>query len=250
MKNYFTIKPTREIFPLFSTEHFAILGCSFIFIVLLFVTKDYWREQKRNKVSRWLLFCLLFITDTSYYVWKIVHHDFDLTYDLPFHLCSLSYFLCLYMLATKSYRAFEIAYFTGVGGAILAIITPVINYDFPHFRYIEYFLYHFLLILIPLYMVAVHKYRPTINSIWRTFLFLNGTMVVVFFINKLIGANYLFLVHKPKGDTLLNYLGPHPWYIASLEGIVFIVFFVLYLPFIVKKLFSNSEKFHSIKKEA
>lgn len=210
--------------------------------MLLFITKEYWRERKRNQLARWLLFALLFISDSSYYVWKIVHHDFELTYDLPFHLCSLSYFLCLYMIATKSYRAFEIVYFTGIGGAIQAILTPVINFEFPHIRYIEYFLYHFLLIFLPIFMAVVHQYRPTLRSIWRTFLFLNGSMIIVYFIDRLIGANYMFLLHKPDGETLISFLGPYPWYIVSIEGIIFIVFFVLYIPFLVQKLFMRVGK--------
>jgi hypothetical integral membrane protein (TIGR02206 family) len=56
-------------------------------------------------------------------------------------------------------------------------------------------------------------------------------MVVVGGINAVLGSNYLFIAHKPDAQTLLDVLGPWPWYILSMEVIGLVVFVLLYLPF-------------------
>jgi hypothetical integral membrane protein (TIGR02206 family) len=61
-------------------------------------------------------------------------------------------------------------------------------------------------------------------------------MVVIFFVNLTIGSNYLFVAGKPDFPTLLDMLAPWPWYILELEAIGFAIFFILYIPFLVKDL--------------
>ncbi len=61
-------------------------------------------------------------------------------------------------------------------------------------------------------------------------------MVVVYFINLALGSNYLFIMHKPETASLLDVLGPWPWYILSMEALGFVIFFLLYLPWLVKDL--------------
>jgi uncharacterized membrane protein YwaF len=39
-------------------------------------------------------------------------------------------------------------------------------------------------------------------------------------INKLVDGNYMFLSHKPDSASLLDVLGPYPWYILSMEGLL------------------------------
>jgi len=58
-------------------------------------------------------------------------------------------------------------------------------------------------------------------------------MVLVYGINLLVGGNYMFLMHKPPTASLLDVLGPWPWYILSLEVVGFLMGGVLYLPWAV-----------------
>jgi hypothetical integral membrane protein (TIGR02206 family) len=52
-------------------------------------------------------------------------------------------------------------------------------------------------------------------------------------VNRLTGGNYLFLSRKPEGGSLLDLLGPWPWYILSLEAVALLLFTILYLPFVI-----------------
>jgi hypothetical integral membrane protein (TIGR02206 family) len=58
-------------------------------------------------------------------------------------------------------------------------------------------------------------------------------MVAIGIINWLIGSNYLFIAHKPATASLIDVLGPWPWYILSLEAIGLVLCLLLYLPYAI-----------------
>ena len=63
--------------------------------------------------------------------------------------------------------------------------------------------------------------------------FLNFLLVTVGTVNFLTGGNYMFLARKPETASLLDVLGPYPWYLLSLEAVALLLFLVLYLPFAI-----------------
>src|SRR5690625_4867164 len=68
-----------------------------------------------------------------------------------------------------------------------------------------------------------------------TILTINLINAIVYSINLLIDAKYMFLIHKPTSAILLDIFVPYSYYLIALECFVIIVFFILYLPFINKK---------------
>jgi len=159
--------------------------------------------------------------------WKIEH-------GLPLQLCDFSIFLCIILLIRKSFSIFEIVYFTGVGGALVAILSPELWLGFPHFRFYHFFLSHAAILFANFYMIWIYQFRPNLKSILKVFFFINGFGVFVFFINSMIDANYMFISKPTYNNTFLNHLGPYPYYLISLEGIMIIICFILYIPFRIR----------------
>lgn len=169
------------------------------------------------------------------YYWYAVQGLWDVKYTLPLELCSISQLLAVIMLFTRSKLLYQIVFFAGIGGAMQAMFTPDLDYPFPHFRFFHFFIVHIAIILAPLYMTWIESFRPTWKSIWMTMLFLNILLVVVGGTDYWLGANYMFLRHKPEGASLLDLLGPYPYYLIVEEIIALVTFTIMYLPFIRRK---------------
>ena len=88
-------------------------------------------------------------------------------------------------------------------------------------------------------MTAIEGYRPTWASFKRVAIGANIYMVFVYLMNLLLDSNFMFLMRKPDTASLMDVLGPWPWYLLSLEAVAFLVFLLLYLPFIIKDAREN-----------
>jgi hypothetical integral membrane protein (TIGR02206 family) len=53
------------------------------------------------------------------------------------------------------------------------------------------------------------------------------------FINLLTDGNYLYLRHTPGAHSLLDVLGPWPWYIVGAAALALVLFAILDLPFTI-----------------
>jgi uncharacterized membrane protein YwaF len=59
--------------------------------------------------------------------------------------------------------------------------------------------------------------------------------VTVGLLNALLGTNYGFLCAKPPTASLMDYIGPWPWYVGSLWLLGLVFYFVLNLPFVLQR---------------
>lgn len=223
---------SENVFQLFSAVHLLTLGVFAAVIVSMFLFRKPLRKEYANRTARIALFLILIISEISLQVWLWWSGHWAYQYSLPLHLSSISLILSAILLLTRNYRLFEVTYFAGVGSALQAMITPDISlYTFPHYRYIHFFVSHGGTVIANLFMVFVAGFKPTGKSLWRAFLWLNGYTIIIFIVNFLIEGNYMYISEKPVNPSLIDYLGPWPWYILSLELITLVTFSILYLPF-------------------
>jgi hypothetical integral membrane protein (TIGR02206 family) len=232
MQAFFQYHSKLDSFRLFSVEHLLTIGIIFILCLLLFLWRNELKKEEKGRVIRFFLAVLLVASDVLEHLWLVVENSWSIRRDLPLHLSDLVVILAIVMLLTRGEKLFRFMYFAGMGSSIQAILTPDLGrFSFPHFQYIEFFVSHGGVVLACLFMVAAFHYRPTIRSMWVTILLVNLYAVCVYFLNKLLGSNYLYIMNKPKSTSLLDYLGPWPWYLFSMELVMVLSFFILYLPF-------------------
>lgn len=218
-----------------SISHIAMILLFGFLAVLLFTYRQALREGNRRKIIRFAIISILVLSEISLNIWYASTDVWDPHTTLPFQLCTISLILCIFMLVTNSYRVFEVTYFFGLAGASQALLTPELFFDFPHYRYFHFFIAHIAIMLACLYMVWIERFYPTFMSIWKALGVLNIVALFVFFVNKWTGANYMFLARKPANPSLIDYLGPYPYYIITLEAVAVILFTLLYLPFWIKE---------------
>lgn len=231
--NLFALDYTGAPFEFLGAAHIgALIAILLLNIYLLRFRKA--DESVRRKV-RTTLAIIMLLAESAWHLWNVYHGTWNVQEHLPLHACSLLIWLAGIMLIRKNYRIYEFAYFMGIAGALQALFTPDIGiYGFPHFRFFQTFIAHGLLTTSAIYMTTVEGMRPTWKSMLRVMVSLNIYMGIVFFFNRLIGSNYLYVAHKPPGPTLLDVLPEWPWYLLYMEAIGVIMFLLLYLPFIFK----------------
>ncbi len=223
-------------FVMFSTEHLLAIVVFFLCVFLLFISKkNISIRQEHLKVKERLFACTLLIMELSYHIWMVTADRWSLSGSLPLELCSISLLVTIALLWTGNRHLYMFVFFAGIGGAIQAIGTPVLDLGFPHFRYVHFFYTHIGIIVTALYFTWGKGYRPTFRGVITTMIVLNVLLPFIFFVNQLFDTNYMFLRMKPTNGSLLDFLGPYPWYIFSLEAVAFIIFVCLWLSFRKRK---------------
>lgn len=217
-------------FAMFSMSHFAALTIFLVISVLIFLNRKKLRNRNWHKAEIGAAVSLI-IFEITYHIWMVVNGSWNLKNSIPLELCNISLILCVFLLLTRKKIIFEILFFTALLGATQAIFTPALNYDFPHFRFFHFFYAHMMVVWATLYFIWVKRYHPTFFSILKLIVFLNILLPVILLVNKLTNGNYWFLRHKPEGPSLLDALGPYPWYILSLEGVLVVLSLIAWLIF-------------------
>lgn len=156
--------------------------------------------------------------------------DFNYQEDLPLHLCSFLALVIPVLSYTKKYIYYEIFFFLILAGTLQSLITPS-DYNFLNFTFFRYWFVHSGLVLFMLYATFVYKMRPTIKSVFKSFIGMQFYVILMFLINYLLGSNYFYTNRKPEATTLLDVFGEWPQYIFVVELIVIPFFLLIYFPF-------------------
>ncbi len=235
MAQYFGGTWQGEPFQIFGTPHLVAIGM----LVALNLALVGWRRRfspRGRVIIRYGLAAILLIDELGWHLWNIATDRWTIQTMLPLHLCSALVFVAAIMLINKNYTLFEFVYFLGIGGALQAFLTPDAGqFGFPHFIFFQVLISHGAIVTAGIYMTVVEGYRPTWQSVKRVVIVMNVYMVLVGIVNWAIGSNYLFIARKPASASLMDFLGPWPWYIISLEVVGLVMILLLYIPFARRK---------------
>ncbi|MGF7046739.1 putative integral membrane protein (TIGR02206 family) [Paenibacillus sp. DS2015] len=221
-------------FQMFSMVHWFVVSIFITLLVLLFVSKRFIKRSPRVKaVIRWSIVIILIMSEVTLNLWYLGQGIWNMKNSLPLELCSISLLLAIAMLLTRNRLLYQIVFFAGIAGAVQALLTPSLDYSYPHFRFIQFFVAHIAIIVAALYMTWIENYKPTWKSIGITMIALNILALLVGVINYFTGSNYMFLMHKPSSSSILDLLGPHPYYLIAEELIALLTFVILHLAFFV-----------------
>lgn len=219
-------------FRLFGHEHIlALVAVALVCLLVALITP---RLGPRGQSGlRWSIACFALANTITWDLWQRAHGIWHMAYSLPLHLCTLSVLLAAILLFSRSYRLFELLYFWGFAGATQALLTPDLQasgHNFPHFVYIIFWTSHGVILWAVIFAMAAWRYRPTWRSFPRVALSTNLILIPIGLTNWLTGGNYMFLARKPDYATLLDLMGPWPWYIIPLQLIGLSICVLVYLP--------------------
>jgi hypothetical integral membrane protein (TIGR02206 family) len=221
---------------MFSAPHLAALGAVLLVCLLLFFLRNRFSPRQRM-LFRWCVAALLVANELGYHAWYLYYGLWSAQTMLPLNICSVLVFASAFMLAARSYPVYEFCYFLGIGAASQVLVNPDLGViQFPHFLFFQTSISHGLVVVAAVYITAVEKFRPYPKSLLKVAVGMNAYLLLMAVVNRWLGSNYLFIAHKPETPTLLDLLGPWPWYILGMEALGAAIAGVLYLPFLIQDL--------------
>jgi len=222
---------------MFSLAHLAIICTVPGLAALLAIAHRAQRPGRR--FTRYVLALLTAAASISLYAYLAATGAPMFPNHIPLELCDASLWLIVASLLTLNRAIFDIAYYWAIAGATQSLFTPNLVNPTP-FLSIQFFVDHGLIVCSTLYLVWSGQLRPRPGSVARSLIAANIYALVIGTFDFAFQTNYMFLRNKPPTPSLLDYLGPWPWYIFTGEFVALALFLLLYLPFRQAVLPANS----------
>ncbi len=218
--------------------HIAALGVILALGLMIVWAGRRWPPPRRT-VLGWILGINIILYAAVAYVQLWTSHALRLEYSLPLELCHWVLIACVVSLFRPNRLTAEIAYFWGLAGTLQAILTPDISLTFPSSEFILFFWGHGGPLLAIVFIVVAQNFRPGRGSVVRMLVALNLYGFIAGMLDVTFGWNYGYLLQKPGQPSMMDFLGPWPWYLLVLEAVAVVNFSVLYLPWRICRQIGN-----------
>ena len=223
-----------EAFNLLAPSHITTFIISLLIIVFLpriFIGSS----TKTIKVLRYVLDFLMISHELVDPFIKVNIRDFAWVDALPLHMCAFStWCISIYLLGGPRIF-FNFAYFWGIVGAGMSLLTPDTTLGFPSFEYLNHMYGHLLIILgVNIGMVLMNE-RPYLKDFLNVMTFTTAAFLPAMYgVNFLLDANYWYILEKPVGDNITALMPDAPYHILALIPVAWLLTFAIYVPFLLK----------------
>jgi hypothetical integral membrane protein (TIGR02206 family) len=214
--------------PLLSATHIALL----IAIAAVTAALSALTRQGRlpPRLLRLSLGYGLAVNEIVWWIFRYSHEGFRFPRNLPLQLCDLAVWLAVTACLTLKPLAVEFAYFAGIAGAGMALLTPDLWSPWPSYPAIYFFLAHGGVVIAVAVLVFGRIARLRAGAVWRAFALLLIWAAATGAFDAIFHTNYGYLCVKPSNASLLNVLGPWPVYLFTAAALALALFWLLWLP--------------------
>jgi hypothetical integral membrane protein (TIGR02206 family) len=149
------------------------------------------------------------------YVADVILGIWSTRYTLPLQLTDAVSAVSIAALLTRRPLLVELSYFWAFTASLQAVLTPDLAHAFPSVFYFTYFAYHVGAIVAAGFLVFGLRIYPRPGAVRRVYLATLGFAAVAGIGDLITGGNYMYLRLKPVHSSLLNAMGPWPWYLVG-----------------------------------
>lgn len=162
----------------------------------------------------------------------LVRGDWEADFNLPLHLTDLVNVVAVAALWTRRPQLVELTWFWGMTASLQAVITPDLGTaEFPELLWWTFFITHSGAVVAALMLVVGCGIHPRPGAVRRAFAATVAVAAAAAIGNVLTGGNYMWLREKPEAGSLLDHLGPWPWYIVGAAALGLLLFALLDAPY-------------------
>jgi hypothetical integral membrane protein (TIGR02206 family) len=234
-----------EEFKIFGFEHLLTIFLIICFSVLFPFLLRNLKTSSKSKIALGLaIFIILNEVIKPFYYPALYPERYDFLSTLPLHLCNLASLFIAIFFISKIRFFFNLSFFWGISGVLMALTQPDYPYDFPHLHFILFNFNHALLLFSIFFAFITLKNIPDFKSYQDTIFYSIPIVLVVFSINLLINflskntvANYMYLIEFPLGENLTRFMPDPPFHVLIFIPIALLLFSITYLPFYFKDKF-------------
>lgn len=221
--------PENYVIEFFSSEWIRNTSFAVLVILLYILIGKFLKTNDKLKFAK-IISIILIITTITGHSRNIINGYWNISENLPLQLCGISNLIgCFILFLPKNKTLFEFFYYAGIIGAIQAFLTPQINnFDGTNYEYIEYYISHGGILLLPIYMFNNLGYKLRKFSWLKVLIYLNILLIFIMPLNFKINSNYMYLAYPPNVDNPLI-IGEWPYYIMYWEIIIVIFTYTLYV---------------------
>ncbi len=212
---------------LFGPTHLALLASTLLIAVVLV-----WLCRRTPGARRGMRLALGLGIMVNEFVWwgfRYSHEGVHLA-NLPLQLCDVTLWMSVIGCLTLWPAIVEFAYFAGLAGAGMALLTPDLWSPWPKYPAIYFFVAHGGIVIAVAVLVFGRIAPLRRGAVWRAFGILVGYAVVLGAFNAACGSNYMYLCRKPRNASLLDVLGGWPIYLVAAAAAALALFWLLWLP--------------------
>tara|TARA_B100000029_G_C17561034_1_gene953367 strand:+ start:313 stop:1005 length:693 start_codon:yes stop_codon:yes gene_type:complete len=219
-----------EPFSLFGLQHLIVLliAASIIFGVSFFFKG----KDESTQFTAGISIAVLLIVHEIEQIFNTFTFNLAWQEAVPLHMCDLSAFAIAYYLWRREKIFFNCAFFWGIGGATMALLTPDLDFAYPNAVFLPFFYGHILILLGVFFSVIALKQRPYLQDVHNVIGISLVLMVIIFIANFLLGddANFWYLNDKPDNATIMNFFPEPPYHILVTIPVAIALFYIIYLP--------------------
>jgi hypothetical integral membrane protein (TIGR02206 family) len=221
-------------FEVFGLAHLVAILLTIVLAVALPIVGTRLRSERLLSATAWSLAVALLANDgfRCGYIITVRGWDTFVELYLPLHFCGLATYLTAFTLIARRQIPYEVAYYWGLSGAALAILTPAIDEGFPSFEFITFFVGHSGIVVGVCFATFAQGLRPRFVGVWITVLLSVCVSIAIGAINHLLGSNYMFVCAPPVSASPLFFLA-WPWYMPFIALVAITLFHLLWLPWAI-----------------
>jgi hypothetical integral membrane protein (TIGR02206 family) len=150
--------------------------------------------------------------------------------NLPLQLCDFAWIPVAWALLTRHHVAMALTYFWGLTLSLQALVQPTLDEAFPDPNFFAFWGKHLLLVWGAVFATLTLRQGPDWRGYRQAVAWTFAWLAVAMSVNALLDTNYGYFNGKPSDGTVLDYLGPWPWYVLAEMAIVLIAWALLTLP--------------------
>jgi hypothetical integral membrane protein (TIGR02206 family) len=187
------------------------------------------RQPAARRAVRLAIGWGLVVNELIWWSFRYSHEGLHL-WNLPFQLCDVTLWMSALGCLMLAAPVVEFAYFAGMAGAGMALLTPDLWSPWPTYPAIYFFVAHGGIVIAVCVLVFGGAAPLRAGAVWRAFGILLGFAAAIGTVNAVAGTNFMYLCKKPGNASLLDALGPWPWYLVAGAVVAFGLFWLLWLP--------------------